>query len=96
MDGMTRYWFKRRRFGFGWTPATREGWLTLGLYLAAVLGGAIVLGAFTTDPPGWTVAVYLLIVLVLTIVFFAIAISKGPKPKWRWGRHPSDNPHEDF
>ena len=93
---MTRYWFKRRRFGLGWTPVTREGWLTLGVYLAAILGGAISLGAFTRDPPGWTVVVYLVVVLLLTIAFFMIALRKGPKPKWRWGRHPDDNPAEDF
>lgn len=94
---MTRYWFKRRRFGYGWTPATQEGWLALAVYLGAILGGAIVLGALTTDdPPGWTTAVYLLIVLVLTVAFFAIALKKGPAPKWRWGRQPGDDPDEDI
>ena len=93
---MPRYWFKRRRFGYGWTPVTREGWLTLILYLGAILAGAIVLGAFTVTPPGWTIAVYLAIVLVLTLAVFAITFKKGPTPKWRWGRHEGDDPDEDF
>lgn len=94
---MARYWFKRRRFGYGWTPATREGWLTLVLYLTAVLGGAMVLGTLTTNsPPPWMAAIYLLTVLVLTVVFLAITITKGPKPKWRWGHHCDDDPDQDF
>lgn len=94
---MTRYWFKRRRYGFGWTPVTREGWLALGLYLAAVLGGALVLGKLkASNPPQWTTTAYLSIVLVLTIGFIAIAVIKGPTPRWRWGRQAEDDPEEDF
>ena len=93
---MPRYWFKRRRFGYGWTPATREGWLVLGSYIGLIVGGALVFGSLTTSPPAWTTIVFLLIVLVLTVLFFAIAITKGPTPKWRWGHHDDDNPEEDF
>lgn len=92
---MTRYWFKRRRFGYGWTPATRQGWFTFAVYLVAVVGGALVTGALTDDSKGGTTG-YLLIFVVLTLVFIAIAVAKGPRPKWRWGNQPDDNPDEDF
>jgi len=25
-DNPRRYWFKRKLFGWGWTPVTRQGW----------------------------------------------------------------------
>ena len=27
-----RYWFVRKQFGYGWVPATWEGWLVLTLF----------------------------------------------------------------
>lgn len=93
---MSRYWFKRRRYGYGLTPASREGWLTMGVYLAAAFGGAMAVGAFTPTPLGRSVFIYFVLVLVLTVAVIGIAIRKGPQPRWRWGRQPSDNPDEDI
>lgn len=87
---MTRYWFKRRRFGYGWTPATREGWLVLGGYIVLMIGGAFALSA------RYVAAFYLVFALVLTLAFVAITFRKGPTPSWRWGKKPHDNPDEDF
>ena len=30
---MTDKWFKRRKFGWGWTPVTWQGWLTIGMLI---------------------------------------------------------------
>jgi hypothetical protein len=37
---MTRYWFKPKRYGYGATPATWEGWAFTGLVVAIIAVGA--------------------------------------------------------
>lgn len=32
-----RYWFKAHKSGYGWHPATWEGWVVLVLYIAALV-----------------------------------------------------------
>ena len=91
-----KYWFKRRRYGYGWIPATKEGWTVVVIYLVVVAAGALVIkdtpdGEFTKE-----VGFYLLTVAIATSALVRISISKGPKPKWRWGKKPDDNPEEDF
>jgi hypothetical protein len=90
------YWFKRRRYGWGWTPATRHGWLITGVYLFCLVGGAV---AITGSPGQGTPlgnGIYFVLFLLMTVVFLAACIRHSPPPKWRWGRKPSDNPDEDF
>lgn len=40
-----RKWFKKKRFGWGWSPATWEGWLVVLLYTLAVTLVSILLPA---------------------------------------------------
>lgn len=36
-DGAGRPWFRRKTFGYGMTPATWQGWLSLGLLIGLML-----------------------------------------------------------
>ena len=38
-----RYWFKQKRYGYGVTPNTWEGWLTLVIFVLAILSGSILI-----------------------------------------------------
>ena len=38
-----RPWFRPRKFGVGWTPATWEGWLVTLLGMAFVMGANLLL-----------------------------------------------------
>lgn len=91
------YWFKRRRYGYGWTPVTWQGWLTVLLFLAAVVFGAVVL---LNDTPKNTLSAgtfaYLILLGIATALAVGISLMKGPKPKWRWGSKSTDNPDEDI
>lgn len=82
-DNPERYWFKRKLFGWGWTPATWQGWLVTGAYVALVL-----FFAFTIDPESSRKEVllgFVLPLLILTFFFIRIAYRTGEKPKWSWG-----------
>lgn len=82
-DNPEHYWFKKRLFGWGWTPATKEGWLTTLVFVIAILFLAFRLEETVT---GIEVVKQLLVPLVvLVFVFVYIAYKKGEKPVWSWG-----------
>lgn len=90
---MAKYWFKRRRYGYGWYPATWHGWLTVAVYIVFLTISAFLL---PVHPDNLLMLYYMLFVFSSTILLIVISYVKGPKPKWRWGKSPSDNPEEDF
>jgi hypothetical protein len=91
---VTDYWFKRRRYGWGYFPSSWQGWAATALLLVLVIGPALFI---SDDNDSTALAVgYVVYVLVVAAGFLAVAVLKGPTPKWRWGRSPSDHPDEDF
>lgn len=97
MDKKTKLWFKRRRYGFGWTPITWQGWLTVFVFLLVVIGSAqYLMPDKTIRPSELQLVTYLLIVLSSILLLLGISYAKGPMPRWRWGSKPGDNPDEDI
>ena len=91
-DNPKKLWFKRKVFGWGWTPVTWQGWLISILYI-----GLIVLFALTIDqtsPPREVVFTFFLPVLILTVTFIRIAYKKGERPRWQWGRDKEEDIRE--
>jgi len=80
---MQEYWFKRKQYGWGWYPATREGWLVTAMYCALVLVLAFHLD--DTMSAKDVMKEYLAPVAILTLIFISIAWRTGEKPKWQWG-----------
>ncbi len=78
-----KLWFKRKRYGWGWTPITWQGWLATLLYVLCIV-------AFAQDiQPGTSLqdVTFSLIapIIFVTILFIALAYKKGEKPRWQWG-----------
>jgi len=88
-----QYWFKRRRYGWGWTPVTWQGWLCLVVFLSAILLAALRMPA---KPDITDIILLLLVTLSGVLLLIGIAYAKGPQPRWRMGKKPTDNPDEDF
>lgn len=82
-DNPERYWFKRKLFGYGWTPATKEGWLVTLIYIAVVIGYVVVLEARSEhiDP----VIEIVFPIALSVLVFISICYKTGEPPKWQWG-----------
>lgn len=79
-----RYWFKRKVFGWGWTPVRWQGWLVIAVYLAIIL--CFFTKADTTAHSGSdTLIVFSLPFIISTAILIAICYAKGEKPKWQWG-----------
>lgn len=87
-----RYWFKRKMYGWGWTPATWEGWLSLGIFITLALGNWLVRyqpqGEMLTDRD---MLQYVIELWVLVILLILLCIRTGEKPRWQWGKRTDDH-----
>lgn len=82
-DNPKGYWFKRKLYGWGWTPARWQGWVVILVYV-----GLVFLFALTIDessPVDEVVFTFILPMVLLTITLIRICYKKGEKPRWQWG-----------
>ena len=82
-DNPEGYWFKRKLYGWGWTPARWQGWVVLVVYIIGVMAFA-----FTIDensPSREVMFTGILPIILLTIALIRICYKKGEKPRWQWG-----------
>ncbi len=86
---MKKFWFKNKDYGYGWYPASPEGWTVLCVYFALLiwlimdfLPTALAPHARNEIPASlyW----YLGKVFLLTGCLVCVARWKGEKPEWRW------------
>jgi len=82
-DNPDNYWFKRKLYGYGWVPATWQGWLITFIYLTLVFIFALTIN--DTSPVREIMFTFIMPVLFLTVTFIRIAYKKGEKPSWQWG-----------
>lgn len=82
-DNPQRYWFKAKLYGWGWDPATWQGWLVVLGYVVAVTLFALTLD--DNSPPREIAFTFVLPTLFLTLVLIRICYKKGEKPRWQWG-----------
>jgi len=83
---MARYWFRPKRYGYGATPVTWQGWvLTLGTVLAMV---AVSLTLRLTERSYWGLAA-LFAFDVFALAALAIVSYRKTEGgwRWRWGSH---------
>lgn len=83
-DNPQHYWFKRKLFGWGWTPVTWQGWLVIIIYVALVLAAALTIDDDSSQRE--VVFTFIIPVVLLTLLMIKIAYRKGEKPKWQWGK----------
>lgn len=83
-DNPEGYWFKRKLYGWGWTPATWQGWLVTALYITFIFLFAMTIDENSSDKEA--IFTFVLPLIILTITFISIAYKKGEKPRWQWGK----------
>ena len=89
---MPRYWFRPRRYGYGATPATWEGWV---LTLAAVLLIAVSIVALNllvdkSNVVAWLAWAAIVAGAAFWLVHFSRRRTDG-EWRWRWGDGPDDS-----
>ena len=81
-----KLWFVRKRYGYGWTPSTWQGWTLLLGYLALVPAGTLILRGAPRNKFSMQIVWYLIYVSVLSAILVLVTRAKGPTAKWRWGK----------
>lgn len=78
-----RYWFRAKRYGWGWgLPSSWQGWVVMLVYLALSGAGMLVLGL------SQKIALFVVYQLGLAAVLLAICFKKGEPPGSRWEDRP--------
>jgi len=71
------YWFRRKLYGWGWTPATWQGWVALLIW--------VILFYFTILGMDHEWLKNIVVIFLMTGVLIYICYKKGEKPRWQWG-----------
>lgn len=91
-DNPERYWFKRKVYGWGWVPARWQGWVTLAVFVALLIGNAFRIDAQSHSGSD-AVINFVSQTVVLVFLLIVVCFVTGEEPKWMWGL-PKDGPDE--
>jgi hypothetical protein len=80
---MNHYWFRAKKYGYGWEPCTWQGWLVLAGYVAGMVYVASRAQENMTDT--FVVEELVTPMVLLTLLLVAISWRTGEPTKWRWG-----------
>lgn len=83
-DNPQGYWFRAKIFGWGWTPAKWQGWITMLVFFLLILGNAYRLGLFENTNQDAPIG-FLFQTVALVLILLAICYKTGEKPRWQWG-----------
>jgi len=88
-DNPEGYWFKRKLYGFGWTPAKPAGWIVVLIYLASIVGAVWYADTHVdlSEAAGGRLVVF---IVAATVLLLVIAWRTGEPLKWQWGRKHDD------
>lgn len=84
---MKRLWFRAKDYGWGWRPASWQGWLSLIVFVTLLIGG---LRWIDTQSLSTTDTLYGAISYTAALIFLLIALCAhtGERPQWRWDGKP--------
>lgn len=80
-DNPEHLWFKRKLYGWGWAPATWQGWLITFMFVALMIGNAFRIKSNSYDPHHVPVE-FIIETVILVIVLIGICWWKGEKVRW--------------
>lgn len=83
---MKKLWFKAKRYGYGWYPATKEGWLVMLVWVVFFVAGEMVFikRMYAYGNPK-EVFWFLPYVFVITGILIWVCKKTGEEARWRWG-----------
>ena len=84
-DNPEGYWFKRKLYGWGWTPATWQGWVSTAVFLIVYVGYAFV-SATLTKSLGPANPYFVAPLAIIFFIFLFVVYKKGERPAWQWGK----------
>jgi hypothetical protein len=80
---MARYWFRPRRYGYGATPTTWEGW-ALTVAVAAIVAISVVAMNLLADRANFAVWIAWAAIIAAVVVSFVRISRQRTDGEWRW------------
>ncbi len=80
---MIRYWFKPKRYGYGATPVTWEGWAVT-IAVAAIVAGSIVAMNLLVDRSNLVAWMLWAVIIAATTFWFVQTSRRRTDGEWRW------------
>ena len=80
---MTAYWFRPKRYGYGATPVTWQGWAVTGIAVVLFLGAALLATAIGRTMP--VAALALIGFEAVVIALLVVVTQRKTDGEWRWG-----------
>ena len=82
---MTGYWFKPKRYGYGATPVTWQGWALTGGAVAVIVVAALLLLHNGEKSAGAWIAFFAIEVVVIAVLWIVSRRKTDGEWRWRWG-----------
>jgi hypothetical protein len=84
---MSHLWFRTKRYGWGWTPASVEGWLVLAVfYVGVVIDIAVFVHRLHAEIDHRSaLSGFLVGIGILAAALIGVCFVTGERPRWRWG-----------
>jgi hypothetical protein len=83
---MSAYWFKPKRYGYGATPMTWQGWaLILGAVLVIATAAVLFLGHHHPLGASALLAFFATEAIVLAVLWVIVRRKTDGELRWRWG-----------
>ena len=80
-----KYWFRNKTYGWGWYPASIEGWICMIVFGVALTLSVLVSSQVTNTEEEFTL-VLLASTFIEVIILLAICYKTGEPLRWRWGK----------
>lgn len=80
-----KLWFRAKTYGYGWTPATWQGWFVTLAYVVLTCGTAFLLDLLGV-PEKIAVTIFIPLIIAYTVILLTICVKTGESAKWRWGK----------
>jgi uncharacterized membrane protein len=77
-------WFKAKRYGYGWYPATWQGWVVLAAAIAAMTSVFVGIDQHSHSVSDTLIGIVIPEAVILGFLLL-ICVLTGEKAKWRWG-----------
>lgn len=78
------HWFKAKRYGWGWYPATWQGWAVTVIFVIFILSNFKAINA-VSHSESETLLAFTPNAFIATTILICICYLMGEKPEWRWG-----------
>lgn len=77
-----KLWFRRKLYGWGWTPITWQGWMVIIIWIIFFYFALLMMNH------EWFKNFLFMVLSTFFLIY--ICYKKGEKPKWQWGKRKED------